>query len=214
MTNVLIVDDTRLYREGLADILMRERRVDAVETAADPAAAVHQLITSSPDVVLLNTAMTDCTEILHRIADAAERVPVVVLGVSESETDVIAWAEAGVAGYLFKTGSLADLVGVIHDALRGEVLCPPRLTGALLRRLAALAAERRPHIETARLTAREREILELIDDGLSNKDIARHLSIEVRTVKNHVHNILEKLRVHRRGEAAAQVRAARASLRI
>jgi DNA-binding NarL/FixJ family response regulator len=211
---VLIVDDTQLYLEGLAFVLRNEPRVGAVETALDSESAVHHLITFSPEVVLLNTAMAESAVMLQMLTRVARQVPVVVLGVSESETEVITWAEAGVAGYLFKTESLDDLVAVIHGVAHGEAPCPPRITAALLRRVAVLAAEQRPHVEADRLTAREREILELLDEGLSNKDIARRLSIEVRTVKNHVHNILEKLRVHRRGEAAARMRATRAASRI
>jgi len=92
--------------------------------------------------------------------------------------------------------------------VRGEAVCSPRVAGALLRRIAALATDGRSDRVPAHLTKREREIMGLIDEGLSNKEIAKRLRIEVATVKNHVHNILEKLQVHRRGEAAARVRAA------
>jgi two-component system nitrate/nitrite response regulator NarL len=214
MTCVLIVDDTRLYLEALAGLLGSESRIRAVQTALDCDAALRHLVMSSPDVVLVNTAMQDSAFILRAIANVAEQVPIVALGVCESETDVITWAEAGVAGYHFKTESLAELLAVIQGVARGEALCPPRITAALLRRVAALAAERRPEAAATRLTARERQILELIDEGLANKEIARRLSIEVRTVKNHVHNILEKLQVNRRGEAAARVRATSVTARI
>ena len=214
MTRVLIVDDTQLYLEALAGILASQALIAAVEIARDSDGALHHLITSSPDVVLVNTAMADSSLILRMIAHVAEQVPVVALGVSESEAEVISWAEAGVAGYLFKTGSLGDLLAIIQRAAQGEALCPPRITAALLRRVAALAAELRLEAGTTRLTVRERQILELVDEGLSNKDIARRLSIEVRTVKNHVHNILEKLQVKRRGEAAARVRAVKVASKI
>jgi two-component system, NarL family, nitrate/nitrite response regulator NarL len=214
MTCVLLVDDTRLYLEALAGMLGSESRIGAVQTALGSDAVLHHLVMSSPDVILVNTAMQDSATILRTISEVAEQVPVVALGVSESETEVITWAEAGVAGYHFKTESLGELLAIIQGVARGEALCPPRITAALLRRIAALAAERRPEAGATRLTAREREIVELVDQGLSNKEIARHLSIEVRTVKNHVHNILEKLQVNRRGEAAARVRATRITTRI
>jgi two-component system, NarL family, nitrate/nitrite response regulator NarL len=214
MTRLLIVDDSRLYLDALVGMLGSDSRIAAVETALDPDAVLHHLVMFSPDVVLLNTAMAHSAAVLRTVADVAAQVPVVALGVSESEAEVIAWAEAGVAGYLFKAESIGDLFAIIQGVARGEVLCPPRITAALLRRVAVLAAERRPVPEATRLTAREREILELVDEGLSNKEIARRLSIEVRTVKNHVHNILEKLQVNRRGEAAARVRAARVTSRI
>jgi two-component system, NarL family, nitrate/nitrite response regulator NarL len=208
---LLIIDDTCLYREGLAAILGREEWVSATRAAADTDSAFRELDVFQPDVVLLNMATLDSAAILHAVARTAPAVRVVAIGVSDNEEEVIACAEAGVAGYLLRCQSLADLVVVVQSAARGETLCTPRTAAALLRRVAALAAERRWPAETARLTAREREILDLIDQGLSNKEVARLLCIEVRTVKNHVHNILEKLNVHRRGEAAALMRAARAA---
>src|SRR5439155_827652 len=105
-----------------------------------------------------------------------------------------------------REASIDDLVTVIESVARGEAICSPRVAAGLLRRVAALAAGHGGDLPRAQLTNREREIVRLIDNGLSNKEIARALGIEVATVKNHVHNILEKLQVHRRGEAAARVR--------
>jgi DNA-binding NarL/FixJ family response regulator len=118
MTGVLIVDDTRLYLEALAGILGSEARIGPVETASNSDAALQHLIASSPDVVLVNTAMADSAMILRMIADVAEQVPVVALGVSESEAEVITWAEAGIAGYLFKTESLASPSSRVLPAVR------------------------------------------------------------------------------------------------
>jgi two-component system, NarL family, nitrate/nitrite response regulator NarL len=206
---VLIVDDTTLYREALAGALSREPSIDTVASAADLAAARRRLDGDGQTVVLLNMAMVGSADVLDAMVGAAPGTPVVALAVSETEREVIACAEAGVAGYLLRGDSLADLVAVIHSVAQGETICSPRVTAALLRRVAALAAERRLHLAPARLTRREREVLQLVDEGLSNKQIARRLSIEVRTVKNHVHHILEKLQVERRGEAAARLRAER-----
>jgi DNA-binding NarL/FixJ family response regulator len=207
---LLIVDDTRLYRDGLAATLGQEAWVSAARTAADEGGALGHLSDFQPDIVLLNMATVNSTAILDAIVRTAPSVRVVALGVSENEAELIACAEAGVAGYLLRCQSLDDLVAVVQSVARGETLCTPRTAAALLRRIATLAAERRWPTAPARLTGREREILDLIDQGLSNKEIARQLCIEVRTVKNHVHNILDKLNVHRRGEAAALIRAAQA----
>jgi len=105
-----------------------------------------------------------------------------------------------------RDGTLADLRAVIESVARGEVVCSPRIAASLLRRIADLAAEREPPPPELRLTSREIEIVELIDQGLSNKEIAQRLSIALPTVKNHVHSILDKLHVHRRAEAAARLR--------
>src|SRR5262249_34883111 len=112
----------------------------------------------------------------------------------------------GVTGYVTREASLDELVAVIQSVARGEMLCSPRIAGALVRRVASLAAASpvRPRVA---LTGRELEIVALIDGGLSNKTTPGRLLIAVATVKNHVHSILEKLQVRARGEAAAEVRA-------
>jgi DNA-binding NarL/FixJ family response regulator len=135
---------------------------------------------------------------------------VVVLGVPELDADVLACAEAGAAGYLLRGDSLPSLLELIRAVARGETICSPHAAALLLRRVATFAAERRSRNGLGLLTAREAEILELLEEGLANSEIAQCLSIQVRTVKNHVHAILGKLEVSRRGQAVARARAARA----
>jgi len=211
---VAIVADIRLYREGLARVLERQPNISVVATAATSDGSLAPLLQLGPDVILIDKAMPDSLAAMRRVAVAAPGAKVVSLSVREGEgegeddRDVLASAEAGAIAYVPREASLEDLVAVIECAVRGEAVCSPRVAGALLRRIAALATDGRSDRVPARLTKREREIMGLIDEGLSNKEIAKRLRIEVATVKNHVHNILEKLQVHRRGEAAARVRAA------
>ena len=203
---VLVVDDTRLSREALTSLLEGEPWIAALDAAGDVAATMERLRNFCPDVVLLNMATVGSLAIVGAVAGADTPARVVAIGVSGSEDEVIALAEAGVAGYLLRGASRRDLAMTMHSLARGESLCPPQISTALLRRVASLAAERRSQAPGAHLTAREHQVLRLIDQGLSNRQIAQHLGIEVRTVKNHVHNLLEKLHVHRRGEAAARMR--------
>ena len=203
---VLLIDDTRLYREGLTARLAPEAGIERVVAAADSKTALHQLTMLPIDVVLLNMATGGSIALLHAVVAGAPHVPVVALAVADNDDEVIACAEAGVAGYLQRQDSFAELLAVIQSVANGETLCSPRVAATLLRRVATLAAGRRSPPEATNLTAREREVVQLIDQGMSNKEIARRLCIEVRTVKNHVHNILQKLQVRRRGEAAARVR--------
>jgi two-component system, NarL family, nitrate/nitrite response regulator NarL len=189
-------------------LLDREARIDLAGAAADVSRTITDCSRLRPDVVLLDGAGEDGVEAIEALVAAIPEVRVVALGVSESERDIIACAEAGVAGLVSRDASLPDLVATIERVEAGETLCSPRIAAILLRRLAALAAQRNDD-PAAQLTVREQEILGLIDEGLSNKQIARRLYIELPTVKNHVHNILEKLHVHRRYEAAARMRAGR-----
>lgn len=187
-------------------MLTHEPALAVVGMAASREAAVVAARALQPDVLLLDLAMTDSRDLVRELQAAGSSVKVVAIGLIEAEGEVLSCVEVGVAGYVPREGSLEDLVAAVESVGRGELLCSPQVAGTLLRRLAALSRERAPDPDGPRLTLREREIVGLIDRGLSNKDIARQLCIEVATVKNHVHNILEKLSVRRRGEAAAKVR--------
>ena len=138
------------------------------------------------------------------IGEATPEAKVVALAVSDTEEDVIACAEAGACGYVLRDETLDDLETVVEGVARGEIQCSPRITASLLRRVGTLAAELRGPSPNASLTAREAEVAELLDQGLSNKEIGQRLGIALPTVKNHVHRILDKLHVHRRAEAAAR----------
>jgi two-component system nitrate/nitrite response regulator NarL len=201
---VFIVTDVRLYREGLSALLGRMAHIAVVGAAGSAAEGVARVRDLQPDVVLLDSRAGGNAGAARDLLDSAPRARVVALATPESEEDIIALAEAGVLGYVTRDESLVDLVTTIESVARGEMACSPWMATVLVRRVQALAAERpRP---TQRLTAREAEILELIAQGLSNKEIAARLYIEVTTVKNHVHNILEKLGVSRREEAVARSR--------
>jgi two-component system nitrate/nitrite response regulator NarL len=203
---VMIVDDLRLYREGLAHALGQRPHIVVVGTAARRDLALAEIARLQPTVVLLDMAMPESIAMVRELRERSPEVKVVALAVAEDDRDVLACAEEGLAGYVPREGSFEDLVAAVESAARGELLCSPRMAAALFRRLATLAAGREPAVGAQQLTTREREILRLIDGGLSNKEIAGRLSIEVATVKNHVHNILEKLHVHTRSEAAARLR--------
>ena len=200
---VLVASDLRLYREGLAASLAAHDRIELVATAASAREALAVAAEHRPHVVLLATEMDGALECVRRLAVGGGRV--LALAIPDGEDDIVACAEAGVAGYVTRDASMEDVVAAVETAARGEAPCSPRIVASLLQRLAANAAAP-PAARTNPLTYREREIVALIDEGLSNKQIARHLTIGLSTVKNHVHHILEKLQVERRSDAAAAVR--------
>lgn len=205
---VLVISAVCLYREGLAVLLARQRQIAAVATAADVAGGVDAARAgTAPDVVLLDSVGIDIGAAICSLREAVPEAQVVALTVQNREQELLAAAEAGAVGFVTVDASIKELVATIESADRREALCSPSLAAALMRRLAARASERTDHEQTPALTSREREIVELIDEGLSNKQIAQQLRIELATVKNHVHNILGKLGVQRRGEAAALLRA-------
>jgi two-component system, NarL family, nitrate/nitrite response regulator NarL len=133
----------------------------------------------------------------------------VALGVAETESDVIAWAMAGAAGYVARSVGLAEVVDVLRDIARGELSCPPRVAAMLFQRIGVLAGDHPAHgepVAASALTARELQIARLVGAGLSNKEIARQLGIGVATAKSHVHNVLTKLNVERRSQVAGSLR--------
>jgi two-component system, NarL family, nitrate/nitrite response regulator NarL len=208
VTRVVVVHRVRLYRDGLRQILARRRRIEVVGAAADWEEACALVRELEPDVALLDLGMPGALEAARELVATAPAVKLVALGVTEAEADVIACAEAGMAGYVTRDATVGECAAALEAAAHGELACSPKIAAALFDRIAALstsATEEPPEPET-QLTRRERQILELIDEGLSNQQIASQLSIELPTVKNHVHHILEKLRVNRRGEAAARMR--------
>ncbi len=207
---LLVVDDCRLQRDALARVLHSEPWVAGIETAPDCASALRHPIGFPPTITLLNMTMAQSLDSLRTLAHSGRKARVVSMGVSEDEGEIIACAEAGAAGYLLRADPLSQLQAVIQCVAKGEALCSPRVAATLLGRVTMLAAERGGHGGFAQLTAREYEVLTLLEDDLSNREIADRLCIEVRTVKNHVHSILDKLGVDRRGRAAARLRAERA----
>jgi two-component system, NarL family, nitrate/nitrite response regulator NarL len=203
---LVVVSPMRIYREGLAHVLAQQRSINVVGAAAGISDLTPLLTASAVDVVLFDLAVDGGLTALRRLSSYVE-LKVVVLGLSEDEGPVVACARAGIAGYVTKEATLHELTQRIREASVGEFSCPPRVAATLLRSLAAPRfTDDRRLAAAARLTPRESEIVNLIERGMSNKEIARHLTIQLATVKNHVHNILEKLAVRHRADA---VRAAR-----
>ena len=204
----LVVADTRLYRDGLSHALASVAEIDVVATARGPKEALARIAELRLAIALVDTGGADGTAAVRALADGAPELDILALAVPEREAEIVMLAEAGVAGYVTRDASLEDLVAAVSSVARGETLCSPRVAATLFRRVAALAAEQRfsEALPLLRLTRRERQIVDLIADGLSNKEIASRLQIEFATVKNHVHHILEKLQVSRRADAVARLR--------
>jgi len=201
---VLIVAAVRLYREGMAASLDKRDRLVVVGTAANRADALDVLAASPPDVVVLD--MTEqSADLVRAIAQAAPEVKTIVFAVTGDEREIVAFAEAGVSGYVPLDAPMDDLAKAIVGVTRGDVFCPPLVAATLLHHIGGGGASGRFARTPAGLTSREAEVLALIQAGLSNKEIAVRLRIEVATVKNHVHHLLEKLQVASRAEAAAQL---------
>ncbi len=202
---LIVLSDFRLLREGLVQALSGAAGIQIVGEA-DLMDAPNRIAQHDPDVLLLDASSTDAFGKMILIRAALPDLRIVAFGVAEADEAMMAWAEAGAAGFAAPGASAKDVVAAVRGTMRGELVCSPRAAGLLLSRLRALAAAKTNTCpDHYPLTQREREIAQLMRDGLSNKQIARRLGIQSATVKNHVHSILAKLHLSRRSEVAAQL---------
>jgi DNA-binding NarL/FixJ family response regulator len=206
---ILIIDDCTLFRENLAATFVANGTATP-SVAWDLPSLATALESNAPSIVLLSIGTRDNLVLLQATLRFSPEVRVIVLGVSEGdESTIVACAEAGVTGYHLRSESLDDLLMLLHKVARGESVCSPKVSAILLRRLSMLAAERKPGPEELVLTAREIQILRMLEMGLSNRDIADQLCIALQTVKNHVHSVLGKLGARTRAQAVAVSRSLR-----
>ena len=201
---VLICDDHALFRRGLMMVLDEEDGIEVIAEAADGDEAVQLATRHAPDVILMDVRMPGRSgiEATRTIRDEMPATRIIMLTVSDDEDDLFEAMKLGAAGYLLKEISIDEVSQAVRDVSHGQRLVTPSLATRLITEFDGLGRRpgRRP--ETPRLTPREVEVLRHVAEGASNRVIAGRLGIAENTVKNHVRNILEKLRLHSRAEAA------------
>lgn len=201
---VAIIDDNRLVREALAAMLNEVADVRAVAAAAaDPAF----LAETKPQVLLLDLGLSDQESL--RVAAAVKRetpdAQIIVMDLVPVHEEIMEFVNVGVSGFVLKDATFDELVGTIRSVAAGEKVLPPRLAHSLFSQIAKEAADRGSDEmpDDVRMTPREREVITLIGEGMSNKEIAQRLNIATHTVKSHVRNVMEKLQLHTRLQIAA-----------
>jgi DNA-binding NarL/FixJ family response regulator len=199
---VFVLAVIRLYRDGLAHFLHQQPGLCVAGATGDIDEGLEAVRAVQPDIVLLDRLFDEGVALVQRILAAGSDLRVIALAVSELESDILPYAQAGVSGYVMHDDSLEQLAQKIQAVARGEVLCSPQTSAMLLRGLNCSEGAARTALNHG-LTKRELQILALLEEGLSNKQIAGRLYIELPTVKNHLHNLYEKLGVNRRNGAVA-----------
>jgi DNA-binding NarL/FixJ family response regulator len=196
---IVVADDHPLFREGVVNTLRATDDIVVVGEAADAPSALALVQQQLPDVVLLDIAMPGGgIRAAADIATAAPATKIVMLTVSEDEDDLLAAMKAGAKGYLLKGVSARELTDVLRSVQAGDVYVAPALAWGLLREM----SQPRQKDPLGELTPREREVLELLATGLTNQEIAARLGLAEKTIKHHMTNILAKLQVRSRVEAA------------
>jgi DNA-binding NarL/FixJ family response regulator len=205
MITVAIIEDNRLVREGMTDMLNELPDVRVVLSATS--LETTMLKETNPRVVLLDVGLQDRNSL--RLAESVRKEMadsrVIVMDLLPVHEEIAEFVNVGVAGFILKDATFDDFVGTIRSVADGARVLPPPMTGTLFSQIARAAVRRgkAAALEGVRMTQREREVVELIGDGMSNKEIATHLNIAADTVKSHVRNVMEKLALHTRLQIAA-----------
>lgn len=205
--SLLLVEDNRLLREGIAAMLNEQPDLTVVATAPGADAVLPLVRDAKPQVVLLDSALAehDTLRLLEAVREASPEIRVIVMDLLPAPQEVVEFVEAGCSGFILKDATLEDFVATIRSVAQGVPVLPSRLTGTIFSHLAQEAVRRDAAAvrDAVRMTKRERQVVTLIGEGLSNKEIAERLHIALCTVKCHVHNVLEKLALHTRLQVAA-----------
>ena len=201
---VLLVDDHPLFRKGLASLLAREKGFEVVGEAQDGAEALNKTKNLKPDLVLMDIYMPggNGLEATRRIRKALSSVKVVILTVSEEDKNLFEAIKSGAHGYLLKKIEPRNLFEMLRGVFRGEAPISRATAAKILNEFAAQAHRATEEMPEERLSPKEREVIELLTKGWTNKEIGNKLRITENTVKNHLKNILDKLHLENRVQAA------------
>ena len=200
---ILVVDDNRVVRDAVTALLGEADGFSVIGATGLGSETLHTVDQLRPDIILLPAVGLRAVELTRAITRRFAGVRVVVVGIKEIPERVTEVIEAGAAGYVREEASVEELLEVVRLVARGEARVAPRIVSTLFSRLATLASARRAseRARNVKLTPRELEILRLVAEGLTNKEIAARLHVEQQTIKNHMHNILERLSLRRRQQA-------------
>jgi DNA-binding NarL/FixJ family response regulator len=204
--SLLLIEDNRLLREGIAAMLNEQPDFAVVATAPGGDGVLPLVRDAKPQLVLLDSALGehDSLRLLEAVKEVSPEIRVIVMDLLPTP-DIVEFVAAGCSGFILKDATLEDFVSTIRSVAQGIPVLPPPLTGTIFSHVAQQAVRRDPGAlrEAVTMTRREREVVALIGEGLSNKEIAERLGIALHTVKSHMHNVLEKLALDSRLQVAA-----------
>jgi two-component system, NarL family, nitrate/nitrite response regulator NarL len=202
---VFLICRVRLYYDAILGLLNRKAGITAVGSLDIGDDLILALEAVAPDVVLLDTDSPEALALAARVVRTRPSTRILGFGVDDVPPQIIACAEAGLWGYVPSNASMAELAYAARRVALGEIVCSLGMGDKLFHHLRSAALRELDPTADTMLTVRQQQILKLINEGLSNKQIAQRLSLGISTVKNHVHDLLGRLQVGRRSEAAARI---------
>ncbi|MGA9363463.1 MAG: response regulator transcription factor [Bacteroidota bacterium] len=204
---IFLVDDNRILRDGIAAMMNAQADMKVVAASGGSGDTLLQVGNVRPQVILIDLGLRNQNglRVVGSVRKKYPEVKVIGMGLIPTQEDIVEFVQAGASGFILKDATMKDLLGTIRSVAAGAKILPPPLTGSLFSHVIeqALKKGKGKLTEAVRMTKREREVIALIAEGLSNKEIAQRLSIATYTVKSHVHNIMEKLALHTRLQIAA-----------
>jgi DNA-binding NarL/FixJ family response regulator len=203
---ILLIEDNRLLRDGIRAILSKEPEFKVVGATAGNHDTLDQARKLKPEVILIDLGLRNESglRVVTTLTRDLPQSKIIGMGLIPTQQDIIEFVQAGAAGFILKDATIEDFIGTIRSVARGMSILPPLLTGSLFTHVVDLALQKGNGklSDAVRMTKREREIIVLIAEGMSNKEIAQTLNLSIYTVKSHIHNILEKMALHSRLEIA------------
>lgn len=204
---LILIEDNRLLREGICSMLKKEPGIEIVAAFGDRDFALAKMKKLKPGLVLLDLGLANqnSLQLVKSMKSKYPEIKIIVMDLFPVEDDILQFVEAGVSGFILKDATVADFIQTIRSVADGERILPPTMTGSLFSQIMEYGIKELGSSKlaaTVRMTKREREIVELIAQGLANKEIAHKLNISIYTVKSHVHNILEKMALNTRVQIA------------
>ena len=204
---ILLIEDNRLLREGISALLKKQPDMNVVTTVGNGENILTLVGKFKPNIVLLDLGLRNqnSLQVVKLIKANFQNTKIIVMDLIPLQTDVFEFVQAGVSGFMLKDISVAEFLKTIRSVFEGAQVLPPHLTGSLFTQIVENAVNGLPPriiTESVRMTKRERQVIELIADGSTNKEIAQKLNLSTYTVKSHVHNILEKLALNTRVQIA------------
>jgi len=197
-TKILLADDHIIFRQGLRLLLEREKRIRVIGEAGDGPETITQAQSLNPDIILLDISMPkmDGVEVVRRIKKILPDVKIIILTMFSDDQFIFELLKLGVSGYVLKESASADLVYAVSMVSEGKSFLDPKVSKRVMEKFSQMTSGKEDFIGYGKLTRREKEILQLVVEGKSNKEIAGKLFISLKTVENHRMNIMRKLNIH------------------
>jgi len=205
-TRILIIEDNRVLRDGISSMLNEQADMHVVSSIGSGNNILLKVTQAKAHLILMDMSMKNFKDVsvVEMLTKKMPEVKVIGMGFVPTQSDIVDFIESGASGFILKIATVKEFIGTVRSVAQGEKVIPPSLMGSLFSHVIenALKKGKGKLVNAVRMTKREQEIIALIADGLSNKEIAQQLNIATHTVKSHVHNIMEKLALHTRLQIA------------